>query len=204
MQWSRFVILVTKSVLEVLVNQPRLHKTEKHGESACELLPLLTPTTISLARRGKLYDSCVRGTLIHASQSSPLRREKVQRLLRNEQKMLRWMLKIKAEDNVSLSTMYGRLNLAPLESKLRLNRLRKYGHVERNDKQINKCTHLEIDGFKGRGRPRKTWSATVTEDLKSWNIDADNTHDRLVWKKALRTVTKSPTRGNFGQVAQDG
>ena len=48
--------------------------------------------------------------------------------------MLRWMLKIKAEDNVSLSTMYGRLNLAPLESKVRLNRLRKYEHVERNDK----------------------------------------------------------------------
>ena len=58
----------------------------------------------------------------------------MQRLLRNELKMLRWMLKIKAEDNVSLSTMYGRLNLAPLESKVRLNRLRKYGHVERNDK----------------------------------------------------------------------
>ena len=34
----------------------------------CELLPLLTSTTISLAGRGKLYDSCVRGTLLHASE----------------------------------------------------------------------------------------------------------------------------------------
>ena len=50
---------------------------------------------------------------------------------------------------------------------LRLNRLRWYGHVERSDKWINKYTNLEIDGFKGRGRPRKTWSATVTEDLKA-------------------------------------
>ena len=57
---------------------------------------------------------------------------------------------------------------------------------ERSDKWINKCTHLEIDGFKGRGRPRKTWSATVTEDLKAWNIDAHNAHDRPVWKNALR------------------
>ena len=69
--------------------------------------------------------------------------------------MLRWMLNIKAKDNVSLSTMYERLNLAPLESKLRLNRLRWYGHVERSDKWINKCTHLKIDDFKGRGRPSK-------------------------------------------------
>ena len=48
-----------------------------------------------------------------------------------------------------------------------------YGHVERSDKWINKCIHIEIDGFKGRGRPFKTWSTTVTEDLKAWNIDAN-------------------------------
>ena len=96
--------------------------------------------------------------------------------------------------------MYRRLNLAPLESKLRLNRLRWYGHVERNDKWINKSTHLENDGFNGRGKPRKT----MAEDLKAWNINASNAHDRPVWKKALRTAMKSQTRGNRGQVAQNG
>ena len=55
----------------------------------CELFPLLTSTTISLARHGKLYDSCARGTLLHASECWPLRREEVQRLLRNERAMLR-------------------------------------------------------------------------------------------------------------------
>ena len=70
-------------------------------------------------------------------------------------------------------------------------------------KWINKCNHLEIDGFKGKGRPRKTWSATVTEDLKAWNIDANNVHDQPVWKNALKTAMKSPTRVNRGQVAQN-
>ena len=124
----------------------------------------------------------------------------MQRLLRNERAMLRRVLKIQTEDNVSLSTMYRRLNLAPLESKLRLNRLRWYGHVERKDKWINKCTHLEKDGFKGRGKPRKT----MAEDLKAWNINASNAQDRPVWKKALRKAMKSQTRGNRGQVAQNG
>ena len=27
------------------------------------------------------------------------------------------------------------------------------------------------DGFKGRGRPCKTWSGTKMEDSKAWNID---------------------------------
>ena len=72
------------------------------------------------------------------------------------------------------------MNIAPLESKLRLNRLRWYGLVERSDKWINKCTHLELDGFKGRGRPPKTWSATVAEDLKAWYIDANNVYEQPV------------------------
>ena len=96
-----------------------------------ELLPLLRSTTISLARRGNLYDSCVRGALRHTSECWPLQREEVQRLLRNQQAMPSWMLKIKTEENVSLSKMYGRLNLAPLESKLRLNHLRWLGNAKK-------------------------------------------------------------------------
>ena len=169
-----------------------------------ELLPLLTSSTISLARRGKLYDIVVRGTLLHASECWPLRREEIQRLLRNERAMLRWMLKVKIEDNVSLSTMCAKLNLAPLQSKLRLNRLRWYGHVVRSENWINSCFHLEVDGFKGKGRPRKTWIETINEDLKEWNIDSDVIKDRPIWKNNLKTAMKSPTRRNRGMVAQSG
>ena len=70
------------------------------------------------------------------------------------------------------------MNLAPLESKLWLNHLRWSGHVERSDKQIKKCTHVEID--------------------------TNNAHDQPMWKKALRTAMKSLARGNHGPVAQNG
>ena len=40
-----------------------------------ELFPLLTSTTISLARRGKLYDSYLRSILLHDGKCWPLRRE---------------------------------------------------------------------------------------------------------------------------------
>ena len=57
-----------------------------------ELLSLLTSTTISLAMRRKLYDNCVRGTLLHASECWPLHKEEMQHPLRNELPMLPWML----------------------------------------------------------------------------------------------------------------
>ena len=47
-----------------------------------------------------LFDNCIRGALIHASECWALRREDILRLLRNEQAMLRWMCKVKAEDDV--------------------------------------------------------------------------------------------------------
>ena len=128
----------------------------------------------------------------------------MQRLLRNERAMLRWMLKVKIEDNVSLSTMCAKLNLAPLQSNLRLNRLRWYGHVVRSENWINSCFHLEVDSFKGRGHPRKTWIETINKDLKEWNIDSDVIKDRPIWKNNLKTAMKSPTCGNCGMVAQIG
>ena len=52
-----------------------------------ELL-LLSSATISLARRGMLFNSSVRGALLHASEYWALRREDTQCLLRNERTML--------------------------------------------------------------------------------------------------------------------
>ena len=49
-----------------------------------ELLPLLSSSTISLARREMLFNSCVRAALLHASECWVVRREDIQSLLRNE------------------------------------------------------------------------------------------------------------------------
>ena len=169
-----------------------------------ELLPLLSSSTISLARPGMLFNSCVRGALLHASICWTLRREDIQRLLRNERAMLRWMLRVKAEGDVSLHDMYSRLSLQPLESRLRINRLRWYGHVERSEGWIKRCNEIVVTACQGRGRPRKSWKESVTDDLRLWNIDPNMVHDRPKWKNALKTAMKSPTRGNRGKVAQSG
>ena len=53
-----------------------------------------------------LFNSCVRGALLHASECWALMRKDIQRFLRNERAMLRWMYKVKAEDDVSLHDLY--------------------------------------------------------------------------------------------------
>ena len=61
---------------------------------------------------------------------------------------------MRAEDDISLHDMYSKLNLQPLESRLRLNRLRWYGHMERSDGWIKHCNEIVIIGYQRKGRPR--------------------------------------------------
>ena len=89
-----------------VVTQSKLLELEQHGESFVNCFLFLHPPQ-SLAGRGNLYDSYVRGALLHTSECWPLQREEVQRLLRNQQAMSSWMLKIKTAENVNLSKMYG-------------------------------------------------------------------------------------------------
>ena len=112
------------------------------------------------------------------------------------------MCKVKAEDDVSLHDLYSWLSLQPLESRLRINCLRWYGHVERSEDWIKGCTQIEVSGCQSRGRPRKSWKELVTDDLRLWNIAPNMVHDWSKWKNALKTAMTSLTRGDRGRVAQ--
>ena len=56
-----------------------------------QLVPLLTNKDVSLIMRGRLYSSCVRSSMLHGSETWPVRKENVVALQRAEMRMVRWM-----------------------------------------------------------------------------------------------------------------
>jgi len=48
---------------------------------------------ISLIRRGRLYSSCVQSSMLHGSETWPVRKENEVALQRAEMRMVRWMCK---------------------------------------------------------------------------------------------------------------
>ena len=58
-----------------------------------------------------------------------------------------------------------RLDVDEITAVLRTRRLRWYGHVQRATSCINSITRLGVPGTRNRGRPRKTWSACVRNDM---------------------------------------
>jgi len=76
-----------------------------------QLLPLLISRDISLIRTGRLYSSCVRSSMLHGSETWPVRKENEVALHRAEMTMVRWMCNVKVQGRVPSKELRERLGI---------------------------------------------------------------------------------------------
>jgi len=128
-----------------------------------QLVPLLTNKDVSLIMRGRLYSSCVRSSMLHGSETWPVRKENVVAFQRAETRMVRWMCGIKLKDRFSSKELRERLGIDDIALVLQQNRLRWYGHMQRkeDDDWVKKCMEYEVEGPRPRGRPKRTCREVV-------------------------------------------
>ena len=85
--------------------------------------------------------SCVRSSMMHGSETWPVRKENVVALQRAEMRMVRWMCGVKLKDRLPSMELRVRLGVDDIALILQQNRLRWYGHVLRKDDDdwVKKC-----------------------------------------------------------------
>jgi len=66
-------------------------KCENLAERADSWVPLLTNMGISLIMKRRLYSSCVRSSMLHGSETWPVRKENKVAVKQAEMRMVRWM-----------------------------------------------------------------------------------------------------------------
>ena len=105
-----------------------------------------------------LYSSCVRSSMLHGSETWPVRKENVVALQRAEMSMVRWMCGVKLKDRLPSKELRERLGVDDIALVLQQNSLRWYGHVLQKDDDdwVKKCMEHEVEGSRPRGRPKKT------------------------------------------------
>ena len=157
-----------------------------------ELLPILTSRSLSLLKRGEVYSCCVRSTMLYGSETWAQTRETLQRMQRNDRTMIRWICGVRLSDRIHSDALLAKLNILSIEDLLRRRRLRWFGHVQRSDGWIKKCTNIVIDGPASRGRPKKTWKETIADDRKRWKMNNIDPGDRVTWRNRLRTAVTRP------------
>ena len=124
----------------------------------CEFLHILTRKGFLLKLKGKVYATCVRSCLMHASETWPMTVEHELKLNRTEMSMIRWMCGVKLKERKKNEELRELLGLEPVSLMIEKSRLRWFEHVERKDDcdWVKRCITWEVEGIRQRGRLKKT------------------------------------------------
>ncbi|XP_055997814.1 uncharacterized protein LOC130047231 [Ostrea edulis] len=149
-----------------------------------ELLPVLTSRHLSYKTRGRVYNTCVRSTMLHASETWALTKPNLHRLLRNDRAMIRQICNIKPEDmaTVSSTELLGRLGIDDLDLILRERRLRLYGHVVRSSSAVKCALNIQVPGRHRVGQSMLSWRELMEKDRREWKLSTANPQDRKEWR----------------------
>src|SRR3989442_1930394 len=152
-----------------------------------DLKMLLTVRGASLRVKEKIYRACVQRVLVCGSETWPMKMEDMQRLVRTENNMVRWMSGVTLKDRRPSEELRLGLGIEGVEEVVRRGRLRWIGHVERKeaDDLVSKWRNLEVVGGVRRGRPRMTWMECVKEDMKECGLRKEDAQDRSVWSRSI-------------------
>ena len=109
-------------------------------------LPVLSSHHLSFKTRGRVYSSCVRSAMLHASETWPLTKPNLQRLERNDRAMIRQICNVRPQDIVTTRSneLLVRLGIEDLDLILKERRLRWYGYVERSNGAVKTAFHIQV------------------------------------------------------------
>jgi len=94
-----------------------------------QLVSMLTNKDVYVTVRGRLYSSCVQSSMLHRSETWPIRKENEVALQQAVMRMVRYMCGVNLQDRVPSKGMRKRLGLDDIISVLQQNSLRWYRHV---------------------------------------------------------------------------
>jgi hypothetical protein len=87
--------------------------------------------------------------------------------------MLHWIYGHTRRDRVRNDNICDKLGIEPIEEKLVQHQLRWFEHIQRKPLEVpvhNGILRRNINGKRGRGRPKLTQEEAVKGDFKGWNI----------------------------------
>ncbi|XP_046971133.1 uncharacterized protein LOC124538205, partial [Vanessa cardui] len=120
---------------------------------------------IPLKLKGKIYKTMIRPAVLYGSECRATKGMTERQLHVAEMRMLRGMCGVTRMDRVRNEYIRGSLKVTPIAEKLCGRRLSWYGHVLRRNEEhiVRKALSMDVDGFRGRGRPRKRWMDCVKD-----------------------------------------
>ena len=161
-----------------------------------DLLPVLSSCHLSFKTCGHVYSSCVRSTMLHASETWPFTKPNLERLQRNDRAMIRQICNVRLQDIVTTTSneLLVWLGIEDLDLILKERRLRWYGYVECSNGAVKTAFDIQVDGKRGPGRPKMTWKQLTERDCREWKLSANNPQDRHTWRSGVRSAMRAASQ----------
>ena len=161
-----------------------------------EISGLLANKRIPLKNRAYIYSACIRSVLLYGAESWPLTQRLEKSILSCDRRMLRFLAGVSLRDRVNSVEVARRCGLREISDMARVRRLLWYGHVHRRGEgePLSVVRDWQVEGRRPRGRPKKSWSKTVEEDMRLLGIDEALASDRRRWREVVNRPT--PSAGN--------
>jgi len=151
-----------------------------------QVISVLCDRRMPTRLKTKIYRSVVWPAALYGCECWPAGANHKRVLHAMEMRMLRWNLGLTRLDKVTNIDVRTQLKVAPITEKMRLARLRWYGHVMRRGEEavVRTAFRLEPAGRRHRGRPKR-WLDRINEDLRIVNIQPDDALDRTARRRAI-------------------
>ena len=102
--------------------------------------------------------------MLHGSETWAATSKTLNRLRRNDCAMIRWICRVRPQDDVSSDCLLGKLGIKDIKDVLRASRMRWLGHVECSTGWIARVREHKILAQNAPGRPKLTWDELVKRD----------------------------------------
>ena len=138
--------------------------------------------------KGKVYKTVVRPAMLYGMEVTPIKKVNEKRMDVAEMKMLRLMTGVTRKDRIRNTRIRGTVKVTEISKKAQEARLRWYGHILRREAESVErvVMDMEVQGSRGRGRPRTRWKDCIAKDLRERGLDVDVAQDRNHWRQLIK------------------
>ena len=168
-------------------------RVQQGRKVAGSLKAVIKNREVSMDVKRSLHDSIVIPTLTYGSEAWTMQEGYKSRVRAVEMNYLRGACGVTWRDRLTNEEVKERCGVSvDVTEKIRRNTLRWFGHVERMESEsLTKRVYVsEVDGVRGRGRPRLRWRDGVERYMRegglSWGEGRQMTGDRGTWRRFVR------------------
>ena len=158
------------------------HRIQSVWKNWKKVSGILCDRRISLRVKGKVYKTeLVRPAMMYGAETWAVKKAQEKKLDVAKMRMLRWKSGVTKLDRIRNERIRGTTKVGEISKKVHESRLKQYGHVLR-------VMGMEVLGKRRRGRPKRRWLDSISNDLSERELSGEDAQDQAKWRRLIRHI----------------